>query len=82
MFVSRDSALEGECEREMELELEEEEEVERQVAKMQPYEEIDWDYTAALTMHSLSEVSSSGIPKVRIGNFHRSAKTRTLEVTS
>lgn len=63
-FVSRDSTLGGECEREMELELEEEEEVERQVAKMRPRKEIDWDYSAALSMHSLTEVSK--IAKVRI----------------
>lgn len=64
VFVSRDSAVGGECEREMELEHEHEEEVEREVAKMPPRKETEWDYAAALTMHSPSELST--IVKVRI----------------
>lgn len=49
VLVARDAAMGGECEREMELETEEEEGVERQVAKVVPREEVDWDYAAALS---------------------------------
>lgn len=64
VFISRDSAIGGECEREMELELEEEEEVEREVAKMLPREETDWDYVTALAVESPSQLSTT--VKVRV----------------
>lgn len=62
--IPPDSVLEGECEREMELELEAEVEVEREVAKMPPREEIDWDYATALAANSPVELSAT--VKVRI----------------
>ena len=64
VFISRDSAIGGECEREMELELEEEEEVEREVEKMPPREETDWDYAAALAVNSPNQLSTT----VKVGN--------------
>ncbi|CAN0036131.1 unnamed protein product, partial [Scytosiphon promiscuus] len=57
VLVSRDANIGGECEREMELEVEEEEEVERQVAKVMPFSEFDWDFAAALSAHSADQVS-------------------------
>eukprot|EP00903_Cladosiphon_okamuranus_P011180 g10551.t1 len=52
VLMSRDSAIGGECEREIELEMEQEEEVEREVAKMTPRKETDWDYTTVLVVNS------------------------------
>lgn len=59
VLVSRDSAIGGECEREMELEAEEEEEVEREVARMPPRKETDWNYATALTVNSPSQLSTT-----------------------
>ncbi|CAM9708595.1 unnamed protein product, partial [Scytosiphon promiscuus] len=57
VIVSRDANIGGECEREMELEVEEEEEVERQIAKVMPFSEVDWDFAAALSANSADQVS-------------------------
>lgn len=64
VFVGRDAAIGGECEREMELEMEEEKEVERQVAKMSPRKELDWDYDAALLAVSPGKISSTATVRI------------------
>ncbi|KAG1681316.1 hypothetical protein FOA52_007362 [Chlamydomonas sp. UWO 241] len=62
------SMVDRECEREAEREEEEEEEVERQLSKLAPAEETDWDYAAALFARSPGTMpSSTGIRQLAHG---------------
>ncbi|CAM9452387.1 unnamed protein product [Ectocarpus fasciculatus] len=83
VFVSRDEAIGGECEREMELEQEEEEEVERQIAKMVPRKEVDWDYAAVLSARPPSEIVDMAKVRLRqwIGISSAGSSAKTVSCT-